>query len=319
MSALLGAALGLAAGMGVVVTCARLPHRQAPTLDDRLVPYLRDVLRNGWVPSERGRSPSTGGIGIHGVRALDGAALRSVATVVAARLGRALGGSESVRHRLERAGRSPDVERFRAEQVVWAAAGLVIGGSIGTSLWWRGVASVVPLTVLVLLAGAGGGALRDWMLSRDVARREQQMLEEFPTIAEMLALSVGAGEGPVAALERVTRLSSGELSAELTRALADVRAGATVPQAFADLGSRTGLAPLARFVDGVVVAVERGTPLADVLKAQAQDVREAGQRALMDTAGRREIAMMVPVVFMILPITVLFAVFPGFAFLRLDL
>jgi tight adherence protein C len=59
--------------------------------------------------------------------------------------------------------------------------------------------------------------------------------------------------------------------------------------------------------------------LADVLRAQAADVREAGQRALMDTAGKKEIAMMIPVVFLVLPVTVLFAVYPGFAFLRLGL
>ena len=65
----------------------------------------------------------------------------------------------------------------------------------------------------------------------------------------------------------------------------------------------------------MVVAVERGTPLAEVLRAQAQDVREAGRRALMEAGGRKEIAMMVPVVFLVLPVTVLFAVFPGFTFL----
>ena len=39
----------------------------------------------------------------------------------------------------------------------------------------------------------------------------------------------------------------------------------------------------------------------------------------METAGKKEIAMMVPVVFLVLPVTVLFAVYPGFAFLRLGL
>ena len=34
---------------------------------------------------------------------------------------------------------------------------------------------------------------------------------------------------------------------------------------------------VARFAQGVAVAVERGTPLADVLHAQAADVREAGR------------------------------------------
>ena len=58
-------------------------------------------------------------------------------------------------------------------------------------------------------------------------------------------------------------------------------------------------------------SLERGTPLADVLHAQAADVREAGRRALIESAARREVLMMVPVVFLVLPVTVLFALFPG--------
>ena len=56
---------------------------------------------------------------------------------------------------------------------------------------------------------------------------------------------------------------------------------------------------------------ERGTPLAEVLRAQAVDVREVSKRALLEAGGRKEISMMVPVVFLILPVTVLFALFPG--------
>ena len=51
--------------------------------------------------------------------------------------------------------------------------------------------------------------------------------------------------------------------------------------------------------------------LAEVLRAQAADVREAGKRRLLEAGGRKEIAMMVPVVFLVLPVTVLFALFPG--------
>ena len=42
-------------------------------------------------------------------------------------------------------------------------------------------------------------------------------------------------------------------------------------------------------------------------------------RDRMEAGGRKEIAMMIPVVFLVLPVTVLFAVFPGFAFLRLTM
>jgi tight adherence protein C len=120
----------------------------------------------------------------------------------------------------------------------------------------------------------------------------------------------------VGALDRVCRLSQGELSDELRRCLSDARAGANLPTALRGLADRTGLMSLTRFVDGIVVAVERGTPLAEVLRAQAQDVREAGRRTLMEQGGRREILMMVPVVFLILPVTVLFALYPGLSFLH---
>ena len=48
-----------------------------------------------------------------------------------------------------------------------------------------------------------------------------------------------------------------------------------------------------------------------MLRAQAADVREAGKRRLLEAGGRKEIQMMVPVVFLVLPVTVLFALFPG--------
>jgi tight adherence protein C len=67
------------------------------------------------------------------------------------------------------------------------------------------------------------------------------------------------------------------------------------------------------------VAVERGTPLAEVLRAQAQDVREEGRRRLMEEGGKKEIAMMIPVVFLILPVTVLFALYPGLSFLSFSI
>ena len=61
----------------------------------------------------------------------------------------------------------------------------------------------------------------------------------------------------------------------------------------------------------VLEMVVQGRPLADVLHAQAADVREAGRRNLIETAARKEVFMMVPVVFLVLPVTVFFAFWPG--------
>ena len=100
-------------------------------------------------------------------------------------------------------------------------------------------------------------------------------------------------------------------------ALEQARAGTPLSDALAGVARRTSVVSVARFVEGVIVALERGTPLADVLRAQAQDVREMGRRELMEAAGRKEIQMMVPLVFGILPLTVIFAVFPGISLMRL--
>ncbi|KRF24224.1 type II secretion system F family protein [Phycicoccus sp. Soil803] len=306
---LAGALLGLTLGIGFVLVWARLPTRRRATLDDRLFPYLRDAPQ----PSRLLTARQVGGSGVLHVLA------RPVVTDLARRVESVLGGSASVARRLLRAGKAPDVDRFRAEQVVWGAAGMGVGLALGSMVWLGQGGSVVrPLLIVVCGTGAGVVA-RDQWLSHEATVREQRMLSEFPTIAELLALAVSAGEGAVGALERVCRLSQGDLSAELRRCLADARAGAPLPTALQGLGDRTGLVSLSRFVDGMVIAVERGTPLAEVLRAQAQDVREDGRRAVLEAGGKKEIAMMVPVVFLVLPITVLFAVFPGFAFLRFQI
>ena len=301
---LIGGLLGL--GLGIVMRY--LPVTRRPSLDARLAPYVADVL-----PTSRLLAPPGLASAVPVLQRLFARRVRRVA----ARLQLLLGGASSVQRRLGRAGCEADVESFRAEQVVWSALGGLAGGAVAGALWWGRHAHPIALPVLVLVAAVGGFAARDWALTQQARRRERLMMAEFPTIAEMLALAVGAGEGPVAALERVAQLSHGELAAELRRTLADARAGASLVQALQGLSGRTDLAPLVRFVDGVVVAVERGTPLAQVLRGQAQDVREAGQRELLEDAGRKEIAMMVPVVFGVLPVTVLFAVYPGFAFLRM--
>ncbi len=166
--------------------------------------------------------------------------------------------------------------------------------------------------MLLCLAAFGSGVVaRDNWLTAQVRRRERRMLEEFPALAELLALAVAAGESPVAALDRVVRRSGGELSADLAAVLGAIRTGEPVASAFDAMAAASGLPLVSRFAQGIAIAVERGTPLADVLHAQAADVREAGRRELIESGARREVLMLVPVVFLVLPTTVLFAFWPG--------
>ncbi|WP_125774134.1 type II secretion system F family protein [Antribacter gilvus] len=293
------AGLGLAAGLLLVL--AGLDARR-PRLDARLAPYLRPRDATSALLRADVRVASWSG-------PVTAAVLRTLERFGSPR--------DQVRRRLDRAGSRESVDQFRARQLVWSVLGVAAGLGLALLLAATRGSAVVPLVALVLLCGAAGFVACDQVLAQRVRRREERMLAEFPTVADLLALAVAAGEGPVAAIERVATTARGDLADELGRALAAVRAGASVSAALTAMAEQTGLAPLTRFAEGVVVAVERGTPLAEVLRAQAQDVREAGRRALLEAGGRKEVLMMVPVVFLLLPITICFAVFPSLATLHL--
>jgi tight adherence protein C len=236
-----------------------------------------------------------------------------------AKLGKLNLGSAALARRLAQAGISKSPIHFRAEQVLWAVCGFV--AAVGLIALGAVTGRFSPMLAVVASAGSalGGFLFRDYWLGVQVRKREARMMAEFPSLAELMALAVGAGESATGALDRVCRSARGELSKEFGKVLAETRAGKPLVEALQEFSARTDLGPLIRFVDGIIVAVERGTPLADVLRAQAQDVRDTAKRELMESAGKKEIAMMVPLVFGVLPLTVVFAVFPGLAALSLNL
>lgn len=303
-----GALLGAVFGASLLLVVRRLPFLRKPTVDDRVAPYLRDLgggdVFLGVVDSS---SP------FYAILRLFGPSLRAGAT----RLERVLGGAGSIRRRLSRAGIERTVEEFRIEQLLWGTACFGVALVVSIVALSLGVGNPVGMLLFCGLLGVVGVLARDTYLTTQVRRRERRLLEELPTVAELLALSVAAGEGPAAALDRVARSCRGELAEELKRVLGETRAGETLVRALDGLADRTGLLALSRFADGLAVALERGTPLADVLRAQAGDIREAGRRELIESGARREVAMMIPVVFLVLPVTIAFAFYPGAVGIRL--
>ncbi|MET4135712.1 type II secretion system F family protein [Pseudarthrobacter sp. PvP090] len=313
MTGLMAAAVacGVVLGCGFWLLLIRLPFMRPTTFVERIGPQLkshnlesrllRAVPRNltPFGPLER--------------------ILRPVIGDAVSWLGRLSPASSALDRRLTRAGSAKSPADFRAEQLLWGAGGFVAAVAAVVLFGVAGRSSPLLAVVLVLGSAAGGFLLRDYLLSAHVRKREARMMAEFPSIAELMALAVSAGESATGALDRVCRSARGELSKDFTRVLAETRAGKPLVEALQEFSARTELGPLLRFVDGLVVAVERGTPLADVLRAQAQDVRDTAKRDLMESAGKKEIGMMVPVVFGVLPLTVVFAVFPGLAAISLGL
>lgn len=297
---------GLFFAFGVMLIASSLRKRRGPNFGERIAPQMRSVSIRESLHRENQAS---------GTSVLD-ALYSFLEPMMQSFLGRVRSTEsrdEALAARLRRAGSDQTVSAFRAEQILWAVSSvalLVIGLLENQLSLWSGL-------MLIILGGVTGFLARDWWLGQIIVRREKQLIAEFPALAEMMALSVAAGESALASLERICRTSRGELAREFNDILAQTRAGSSLLAALNEFAQSTQIPALSRFVDGVAVAIERGTPLADVLRAQAQDVRDNAKRELLEVAGKKEIAMLAPVVFLILPLTVVFAIFPGLSLMKL--
>lgn len=305
MSPLTQAAIAVVAGgafgTGVWLLIVATPRWAAPGLERRIAPYIRDVA------DPQGLTPL--------------AAPPTLLAGIRERWERFASGSDAVARRLRQAGRPggrAGVVAFRTRQLTWALSGLLAGAVIAVLLALGGRFTAAAV-LLPLVAGAGGAVVCDLLLTRAARARVARIEEELPTILEFLALCLSAGEGILDSLRRVGRIGAGELTAELRDVVLVVGTGTSLPEALTGFASEVRVAALSRAIDHITAALDRGAPLAHVLQSQASDAREEAKRGLIERAGRNEIRMMLPLVFLILPVSVLFAVFPGVFMLRLGI
>ena len=299
---------GIGLGFGLWSLVSLAPQLNRPRLLFRVAPYLVDIS-----PAARellARRP---------VNPLPvvGTVFAPITDRLRVALSAILGGGTALRLRLRQSGATITPEAFRSSQLVWGLVGALFG-TIAVTIAGRPAAIPAPVQIGgVALLGVAGIFFREWMLGRAARARIVRMTSELPTVLEFLTLSLSAGEGVLDAIRRVSRISRGELALELARTVAAVNTGLPFGESLQRLALELQLPPLTRAVEQVVGALERGTPLAEVLRAQAQDARDDAKRDLLETAGKKEVAMLLPLVFLILPLTIIFAVYPGIYVLQL--
>ncbi len=145
----------------------------------------------------------------------------------------------------------------------------------------------------------------------------QKVLFELPDILDLLAVSLSAGESLFNSLERVAPRVSGLVGRQLQLALQALHLGSSLATEMDRISERLPQRQLVEFCAKVNLSLKRGTPLADLLREQASSARAEIRNQLLKQAGKNETKMLIPLVFLILPVTVLFAIYPSLQMLNL--
>ena len=176
-----------------------------------------------------------------------------------------------------------------------------IGGGIGgfaLGLLLGGFA--LGLLIGVALLGFGY-IITEYWLSKRIGKRSQAMVLELPDALDLLTISVEAGLGFDAALQKVVEKMDGALVDEFAQALAEVRMGRQRRDALRDVAARAEARPVSNFIGAIVQAEQLGVPIAKVLQIQSQQLRVERRQRAEEAAAKAPVKMLFPMVGCIFP------------------
>ncbi|MFW5934060.1 MAG: type II secretion system F family protein, partial [Actinomycetota bacterium] len=118
--------------------------------------------------------------------------------------------------------------------------------------------------VLVPFVGVVGYYLPEWILRSRSGRRQHRIRRMLPDALDLMSITVEAGLGFDAAMDRVSREMGGPLGEELHRVVQEMRLGKGRSEALRDLAERTTVEELRSFVFAMVQAEIFGISVARV-------------------------------------------------------
>ena len=151
-------------------------------------------------------------------------------------------------------------------------------------------------------------------LIRKITRTEvkqSEINEELVSILQMLSIMVSAGESPMSAMKYVSNRSEGILPSLIKQSFRKYEDGRTLTQTLDFIATATGSSQVRRLTNSIQIAIHRGTPILEVLNNQVLALNKQINFNLMKLSGKSEITLLIPVVFLILPVSISFAIWPS--------
>jgi len=206
------------------------------------------------------------------------------------------------------------IERLRRDLLLAGSPGNL---DVSDFLGIKGIVALIlgGLTILLLsrflgfggaLLCAGGAAMLGyiapsfWLRSRITSRRKQ-ITRALPDVLDLLVISVEAGLGFDAAMQKVAEKWDNHLTGEFGRALSEMRVGATRRDALRGITERTDAQDVAAFIGAIIQADQLGVSVGRVLHIQADQMRVKRRQRAEEQAHKAPIKMLFPMILLIFP------------------
>ncbi len=288
MTAQLVASVGAAAFAGLVIRVLCPPRRR---LAERIGPYA-ELLRSHLGGGSAEVSLLGGSVGHPTFGRLTFGRSRSFA-----------GPDASLALTLRQAGWADlDPARFRRRRLFWSLSGIGFGFVTGL-LAFRSVGGMVFLAACF---GFPASTVQRNRLERAIATRRQRMQAEVHTVAQLLAVHLRTGHGPVEAVRWVCGAGRGPVVDELRDALSWMSGGLAPQECYQRLAEQTAGPAAARLYRLLGASAQSGGDVGRALLAVADDVRSERRDEVARRAVRRRTAMIAPLLLLIAPVMILF-------------
>lgn len=153
----------------------------------------------------------------------------------------------------------------------------------------------------VICSFVTGYLLLSIVINTSISRRRANIEKELPDLLDLMVISIEAGLGFDAALQRVVQKSKGPLAQEFNQCLQEMRMGKTRKEALKDLARRNDEGDLASFVGSIIQADQLGVSIGNVLRTQADQMRVKRKQKIEEKAMKAPVKMLIPMVLFIFP------------------
>lgn len=132
-------------------------------------------------------------------------------------------------------------------------------------------------------------------------KRQKKIKMELPNMLDLLYVSVEAGLSFDTALKKTAEKMPGPLSEEIGKVLDEISKGRSRRESLRGMVLRTGVEDLSYFVTSIIQTEQLGSNIANMLRIQANTMRQKRKQRAEEAAMKVPIKMMFPLVFFILP------------------